>query len=329
MSQKSAQTHHSSMLHFIAGGLGGFTAAIVTQPLDVLKTRLQSSIQINQTYPFGLRTIYGLNNTYIIEGIPGLFRGLIPNLVGVVPSRAIHFASYTTTKDLIIRHFNQDPDNPYVHMLSAASAGVVVPTVMNPVFLVKTRIQLETLGERQAIGYVDCISKIYKTEGIRGFYRGLTASFLGIAETVIYFVMYERVKRMAIERKANQLGLTLQEYKKQGHAFTPLTFLALSGGCKLLASAITYPHEVVRTRMRERVNGQCRYPHLWGAFKTIAKEEGIHGLYKGMGAHLIRVVPNTAIMFAVYEGVVHFGGKLFIHNDEEEALQIKEDSTDH
>jgi solute carrier family 25 protein 33/36 len=56
---------------------------------------------MQQTYKFGTRTIYGLQSTYLKEGVAGLFRGLIPNLVGVVPSRAIHLGSYNKAKRMI------------------------------------------------------------------------------------------------------------------------------------------------------------------------------------------------------------------------------------
>ena len=58
------------------------------------------------------------------EGIRGMYRGLGPNLVGVAPSRAIYFWSYSTTKKNInnsLPRVNQD--TPFVHVLSAASAG--------------------------------------------------------------------------------------------------------------------------------------------------------------------------------------------------------------
>lgn len=40
----------------------------------------------------------------------------------------------------------------------------------------------------------ECIRKIYKTSGIIGFYKGITASYVGISETVIHFVIYEAIK---------------------------------------------------------------------------------------------------------------------------------------
>lgn len=277
----------------------------------------------------------------------GLYRGLAPNLIGIIPSRALYFSSYNTTKSFLERigifnnnsktNDNSDTEaslehaSPLIHILSAASAGIVVPAIMNPVFLVKTRMQLEQFSRNHTAsaiasaassspasnpllsqtpnykGYSDCIRRIYAEEGIRGFYHGLTASFLGIAETAIYFVLYERAKKISLQQKFARSGLTEEEFWKteSARSFSPLEFVVLSGACKLTASALTYPHEVVRTRARERVNGVCRYNNgLVNAFKTIAREEGYRGLYSGMGAHMLRVVPNTAIMFLTYEFIV-------------------------
>lgn len=79
--------------------------------------------------------------------------------------------------------------------------------------------------------------------------------------------------------------------------------LATSAASKLVASALTYPHEVVRTRLREHGNANVG---LLQCFKNIVQQEGPRALYGGMSAHLIRVVPNTAIMFLVYEAIVKY-----------------------
>ncbi|KAL0488358.1 solute carrier family 25 member [Acrasis kona] len=333
MKKQDAETRNGA-LHFFAGGFSGCAGATVTQPLDVLKTRLQSSLKQEQhKVAFGTRTIHGLSTTFRKEGVPGLFRGLIPNLMGVVPSRAIYFYSYETTKDLLLTKYNVRSDSALVPTLAAASAGIIVPAVMNPLFLVKTRVQIDSAGSKNVNGYGHCIREIYKNEGVVGFYKGLSASMLGIFETAIYFV-----KKIAEEERARKLNISLEQLRERGASYSPLSFLLMSGTCKAIASMVTYPHEVARTRMRERIDGKCRYPNLTGTFKTVFKEEGIRGLYSGMGAHLIRVVPNTAIMFCCYEAAMHYGSALLnkkpslastIPEQEKRELLVEESGTEH
>ncbi len=315
------EEHSSKLVHFLAGGLGGCAGSIVTQPLDTLKTRLQSSKKVSsivkgQQEKFFQKTFSSLRYTYVNEGVHGLFRGMVPNLIGIVPSRSIYFGAYTNTKDYLVKHFHpskQEEESAWIHILSAAVAGVAVTSVMNPIFLLKTRIQLqETSANNYYNGYFDCIKKIYKEEGFRAFYRGLTASWLGIAENALYFVVYEKLKYLSIQEKYQeylsrqrqndqQQVLSMNQFTKQEN-FSPFLFLTISAFCKLFASAVTYPHEVLRTRMREH-NGESG---LVNCTKNIWRQEGWRGFYAGMGAHLMRVVPNTAIMFTVYELTVKF-----------------------
>lgn len=66
-----------------------------------------------------------LRHIWLNEGPRGLFRGLGPNLVGVAPSRAIYFWSYSTTKQAVNSRLPKpNRDTPFVHVISAASAGI-------------------------------------------------------------------------------------------------------------------------------------------------------------------------------------------------------------
>lgn len=82
--------------------------------------------------------------------------------------------------------------------------------------------------------------------------------------------------------------------------FFPL--VASAAISKAVASAVAYPHEVLRSRLQYH-GGQFKYSNLPGAIKTIIKEEGIRGLYGGMGTNLVRTVPTCIITFLVYEEV--------------------------
>lgn len=72
---------------------------------------------------------------------------------------------------------------------------------------------------------------IFKTQGVRGFYRGLSASLLGVSEGTIQWALYEQFKLLA------QKGVA--EGEEAGWRMS-----AAAGGAKLVATMITYPHEV-------------------------------------------------------------------------------------
>lgn len=77
---------------------------------------------------------------------------------------------------------------------------------------------------------------------------------------------------------------------------------SISNNVFSLASCIAYPHEVARTRLREAGN---KYHKFWQTLFLVWKEEGRHGLYRGLATQLVRQIPNTAIMMATYEAVVY------------------------
>lgn len=270
-------------LHFVAGGAGGMCGAIITSPLDVVKTRLQSDLYRQRSsqkqavstaaqksgilqsarrlaYHF-VETGYLLKDISTTEGPRALFRGLGPTLVGVIPARSINFYTYGNGKTLIAERFNDGKETPLVHLSAAALAGVVTATATNPIWVVKTRLQLDSRHNERAVSAsaasirsaassaatttattarpgvvhfstassvvrskkslgafgepaffhasktttgssmnsMQMTLHIVRKEGIKGLYKGMSASYLGVAEGTIQWVLYERLKKMGAE----------------------------------------------------------------------------------------------------------------------------------
>ncbi|KAG8966086.1 hypothetical protein FRB90_011019, partial [Tulasnella sp. 427] len=152
-SSSSSASRAQPWKHLVAGGLGGMGGAIVTAPLDVVKTRLQSSIfhheMVVQQKVGTAPLAAGVNGTataevvlkrsggllwnfvetgYILkdiakhEGTSALFKGLGPSLVGVIPARSINFFTYGNGKLFIADKFNGGVETPLVHLAAAMSA---------------------------------------------------------------------------------------------------------------------------------------------------------------------------------------------------------------
>lgn len=398
-------------LHFVAGGIGGMCGAIITSPLDVVKTRLQSdlykeAVQARSTttttssavassssgvIATGRRLAYHFVETGHLlreistkEGPRALFKGLAPTLVGVVPARSINFFTYGNGKLLLAEHLNGGKEATWIHLLAASGAGVVTATATNPIWVVKTRLQLEgqqaTKREREerraAVGeqrarevraspIVDAARKAYstssssssstsgsaaaaasirppssstssffqgarspprpgtsslemtlriiRTEGVSGLYKGMSASYLGVAEGTIQWVLYEYLKRISGEGSSGSGGSGSDSKKSSGGGLA--NTISSAGLAKLTASLITYPHEVVRTRLRQdtmvrdAVSGKLipKYRGLVQTCLLVWREEGAASLYGGLSAHLLRVVPNAAVMFSIYEVALRLG----------------------
>ncbi|KAG5184479.1 mitochondrial carrier domain-containing protein [Tribonema minus] len=286
-------TNRNQLYSLIAGGLAGSISSTLTCPIEVVKMQLQSSNGGSANPMVIAKDIARL------EGVKGFFRGLSPTLLGIFPSRATYFWAYESTKRVLTPRLG---DGTLTHIGAGFAAGMVSNTITNPIWMVKTRMQLlanAAKGQVAYTGYRHAVKSILKEEGVRGFYKGLSASYWGCSEGCIQFVAYEKLKRHLEARHAEHCranGLPVTD------RLPPYQYFLGAAACKFLATVTTYPHEVVRTRLREQAkNGVFRYTGMWQSIMLIGKEEGRKGLYAGMGTHVARVVPNTAIMFLSYE----------------------------
>ncbi|XP_077470529.1 solute carrier family 25 member 36-A-like isoform X2 [Stigmatopora argus] len=310
-------SQRDTLVHLFAGGCGGTVGAILTCPLEVVKTRLQSSSITLYISEVQLSTVNGASVARVAppgplhclklifekEGLRSLFRGLGPNLVGVAPSRAIYFAAYSTAKEKL--NGVLEPDSTRVHMVSAGMAGFTAITATNPIWLIKTRMQLDSRnrGERR-MNALDCVRRVYQMDGLRGFYKGMSASYAGISETVIHFVIYESIKQKLLRARAQNAMEGEEESVKDASDFAGMMLAAAAS--KTCATTIAYPHEVIRTRLREEGS---KYRSFFQTLVTVPREEGYRALYRGLTTHLVRQIPNTAIMMCTYEVVVYLLGR--------------------
>jgi len=319
-------------------------AATLTAPLDVLKTRLQSDFYQAQLAASrttrGIPPLSQLSSSRVallhiretfeilfavprVEGWRALFKGLGPNLIGVVPARAINFFAYGNGKRIIANNLNDGKEAAWVHLLAAAQAGIITGTATNPIWLVKTRLQLDkSSAEKAGVGQtgrkyknaLDCTMQTIRQEGIRGLYRGLTASYLGVTESTLQWVLYEQMKKYLANRQTRLIA-SGRKPTTWDETVSWAGKLGAAGSAKFVAALATYPHEVVRTRLRQApitVSGsgkpQLKYTGLVQCFKLIWKEEGMAALYGGLVPHMLRVVPSAAIMFGTYEAVLRMLG---------------------
>ena len=105
----------------------------------------------------------------------------------------------------------------------------------NPIWLIKTRLQLD----RSQSSLSSVIRRIYAEGGVRGFWKGLTASWWGITETMIHFVIYEYLKKCLARRQELDRGLRKSEERT---AMDFVGFMMCGATSKTCATCVAYPH---------------------------------------------------------------------------------------
>lgn len=139
--------------------------------------------------------------------------------------------------------------------------------------------------------------EILRTEGWRGFYRGLLPSLFGVSHGAIQFMAYEQLKN----RRRGQVS---------GDELSNFDYLTLSALSKIFAGSITYPYQVVRSRL-QTYDAQRQYTSAGDVVRQVWTREGFRGFYKGVVPNVIRVLPSTCVTFVVYENTKFYLPRIY------------------
>ncbi|EKM84071.1 hypothetical protein AGABI1DRAFT_97017 [Agaricus bisporus var. burnettii JB137-S8] len=155
----------------LAGGMAGGCQVIFTNPLEIVKIRLQvqgEAAKVEGMKPKGA--------VHIIRqlGIFGLYRGASACLLRDIPFSAIYFPAYAHLKADVFQEGYNGKRLSFLETLSAAAiAGMPAAYLTTPADVVKTRLQVEVRkGQTHYKGLRDAFVKIYREEGFRALFKG-------------------------------------------------------------------------------------------------------------------------------------------------------------
>ncbi|XP_076602429.1 electrogenic aspartate/glutamate antiporter SLC25A12, mitochondrial-like isoform X2 [Chaetodon auriga] len=286
-----------SAYRFSLGSIAGATGATAVYPIDLVKTRMQNQ---RSTGSFVGELMYKnsfdcAKKVLRYEGFFGFYRGLLPQLIGVAPEKAIKL----TVNDFVRDKFTtQDDTIPLpAEILAGGCAGASQVIFTNPLEIVKIRLQVA--GEITTGPRVSALS-VVRDLGFFGLYKGAKACFLrDIPFSAIYFPVYAHTKgKMADEE--GRLG--------------PLQLLTAGAIAGIPAASLVTPADVIKTRLQVAARaGQTTYSGVIDCFRKILKEEGFRAFWKGAGARVFRSSPQFGVTLLTYELLqrwfyVDFGG---------------------
>ncbi|KAL8497016.1 hypothetical protein ACS0TY_020631 [Phlomoides rotata] len=269
-----------SLRRLISGGIAGAISRTAVAPLETIRTHLMVGSS-------GHSTSEVFDNIMKTEGWKGLFRGNFVNVIRVAPSKAIELFVYDTVNKNLSPKAGQLKLPFPPSLVAGACAGVSSTLITYPLELVKTRL---TIQRGVYNGLLDAFVKILEEGGVQELYRGLTPSLIGVIPyAATNYCAYDTLRK--VYRK-------VFKQEKIGNIET----LLIGSAAGAISSTATFPLEVARKHMQVgAVSGRVVYKNVLHALACILEQEGIPGLYKGLGPSCLKLVPAAGISFMCYE----------------------------
>lgn len=197
-------------------------------------------------------------------------------------------------------------------LLCGGCAGLVSRFFIAPLDVLKIRLQLQSSGEKAVYtGILQGFQQIIRKEGITGLWKGnVSAEWLYVTYSASQFLTYTQLTRfcqryLSSSSDSGVVGVPVPE--------STYAFIA-GAGAGAVATTLTYPFDLFRTRFAAqsgRRSGSARagggseskvvYSALRHAFGVLLKDEGWRGMYRGLGASILQIVPYMGLLFGTYE----------------------------
>lgn len=262
----------------------------VGHPFDTIKVRLQTmrpttcQVTGGRIFPYK-GSLDCLMKTVRCEGVPSLFRGMGGLAVTSLPRFSILWYVNSWGR-LLVAEAPTSGDFNARQIVSGAilSQLVVAPLIVNP--LERAKVLLQTSHKQQLKGQVDCYAYIYRTEGIKGLFRGASLT-LGrdIPSFCTFFLVYETL-RSRVRESYGEVG--------------PVATASIGGLAGMAGWAVAIPLDSLKNRHQVCL-GQRSVLHT---VKTVLNEGGLRQLYRGGVLILVRAFPANAAAFLGYEWTI-------------------------
>jgi len=288
----------SFLKDFAAGGISAAVAKTAVAPIERVKLLLQVqhvSKQITEAQRYK-----GMVDCFVRipkeQGFLAFWRGNMANVIRYFPTQALNFAFKDKYKQVFLGGVDKNTQFGRYFIGNLASGGAAGATglcFVYPLDFARTRLAADVgkAGtEREFSGLGNCLSKIFKSDGIVGLYRGFGVSVQGIIiYRAAYFGFFDTAKGMLPDPRNTPFIISF----------------AIAQTVTTVAGIVSYPFDTVRRRIMMqsgRAVADRTYKGTIDCWSKIAKNEGPRAFFKGAFSNILRGT-GSALVLVLYDEV--------------------------
>jgi hypothetical protein len=186
----------------LAGSVSTVATHAAMNPLSFLKIRMQ--VNGPNQFPRYHSSLDAVRKIWAKEGAQAFYSGFSANLVRNSSLHVTELMVYDFIKEHALDVGVED--SALLHSAAGAGAGLTAALVCNPFDVLKTRLMCQkSFNIRKYNDTSDAIRKIFKAEGVSGFYKGVYPQLVRLATwNMVMFTTYEHLIQFQQERRANE-----------------------------------------------------------------------------------------------------------------------------
>ena len=160
-----------------AGLAAGFCSSLIMHPLDVVTTRMQAHCYRTTLEPKYNNPFEALWKIAHKEGYSQLYAGVVPNIVGSMTNWGVYFLGYNYTRSQVRAYINRNNCleehelTPGMNLFCATAIGCISAILTQPLWLVKTRMELQDPERPQYKTMNHCLRSVASKEGIGALFK--------------------------------------------------------------------------------------------------------------------------------------------------------------
>jgi len=322
----------------VAASVAASVAAVVTNPLDVVKTQIQANHALLGSHARDFACPTACATTGIVSsqclpacelptrasdvarriarehGARGFWRGTGGALLSAFPTVGIYLPCYDYAMEALVARGASEAAAPAIAGAGARTAAVLATA---PLELARTRVLATkrgsggTLGESGGRAFVGALRE--SASGGVGGISGARGMWTGVGPQLARDVPYSAAYWFAVERFKKYISGGFDQTRER--TTRELAWINFASGCAAgaIVATATTPLDVVKTRVQIRDIAPTNFASstetapgissrgILGELLAVARAGGVRALYAGWGARAARAAPAGAIVLMAYE----------------------------